>query len=217
MNGFADMLVGFAVNLIAVAFVIRFMYYPANRDKSYVLTFFALSTALYFVLRILMEHGNFSVEVGFGLFAVFSVLRFRSDPIPMRELGYLFVIIAFPIVNAILGAQDTVAQLLFADLIIVASLFAIEQGWGFEYETRQVINYERIELIKPENRRLLLQDLLDRTGLIVNRVEIRRIDLLRDTAELVVYYDAHPQRNMRQLEATEMPAELDYSEMHSIR
>ena len=217
MNGFADTLIGFGLNLIAVAVVIRFMYFPANRDKSYVVTFFALSTVLYFVLRLLMEHGNFSVEVGFGLFAVFSVLRYRSDPIPMRELGYLFVIIALPVVNAILGAQSAYVELLFADLVIVAILFAVEREWGFAYETRQVINYERIELIKPENRSLLLQDLHKRTGLIVNRVEIRRIDLLRDTAELAVYYDAQPQSDVHQRGVTELLPEGEYNEIHSVR
>jgi hypothetical protein len=218
MSGFTETLVGFGFNLLAVILVIRFMYYPDNRDKSYVVTFFALNTVLYFVLRLLMAHGNFSIEIGFGLFAVFSILRYRSDPIPMREMTYLFVVIALPVVNAILGAEGAYAELLLADLLIVAILFAVEQEWGFAYEMRQIINYERVELIKPENRILLLQDLHKRTGLAVHRIEIRRIDLLRETAEIAVFYDAGSQNDARQPSfAGLLPPDGEYDELQPLR
>jgi len=183
-----DLLVMFLLNFAVTAFLIRFVYYPSRRSKDYVFTFFAFN-AVTFLVSTLLAGVDISVSFSFGLFAVFSILRYRTDPIPIREMTYLFVFMALPVVNAVLIGQGQWASLLVANITMVVLLYVIEKEWGFAYETKKSITYEKIELIRPENRRLLLEDLRQRTGLDITRVEIGRIDFLRDTAELKISYN----------------------------
>jgi hypothetical protein len=188
MNTFIDLLLGFAINLAVVLVIVRFIYYPQQRDKQYVFTFVAFNTIIFFVMS-LVNNTNISIGVGFGLFAIFSILRYRTETIPIREMTYLFIIIALPVLNALLLASGSYAELAVADLATVAVLYTLERGWGFTYENRKSITYERIDLIRPQNWALLLADLRQRTGLPITRIEIGRLNFLRDTAEIHVYYD----------------------------
>jgi len=189
MNTLVESLLGFGINL-AVAFVIvRFIYYPQRRDREYVFTFFAFNTIIFFVMGLLNSTG-LSIGVGFGLFAIFSVLRYRTTTIPIREMTYLFVLIALPVVNSILLAASNYTEFAVANAGVIAVLFVLEHGWGFHYEARKTIVYERIEMIRPENWPLLLEDLRQRTGLPIKRLEIGRMNFLRDSAEITIYYDA---------------------------
>jgi len=189
MNTLVESLLGFGINL-AVAFVIvRFIYYPQRRDREYVFTFFAFNTIIFFVMGLLSSTG-LSIGVGFGLFAIFSVLRYRTTTIPIREMTYLFVLIALPVVNSILLAAGDYTGFTVANAGVIAVLFVLEHGWGFHYEARKTIVYERIEMIRPENWPLLLEDLRQRTGLPIKRLEIGRMNFLRDSAEITIYYDA---------------------------
>lgn len=124
-----------------------------------------------------------------GLFAIFSVLRYRTSPMSTREMTYLFVVIALPVMNSTLMIEQAWTALIGANAIVLAVLFWLEQEWGFHYESAKAIRYKRIELIRPENHALLLADLHERTGLPIKRFTIGRINLLNDSAELVVYYD----------------------------
>jgi hypothetical protein len=133
-----------------------------------------------------------SVGVGFSLFAIFSVLRYRTDPIPVREMTYLFVLMALPVIDSVLLSQGSYLAMLIANAMIILVLAAVEKGWGCRYEHKKSITYEKIELIKPENHDRLLADLRERTGLPVTRVEIGKIDFLRDVAELRIYYQQSP-------------------------
>lgn len=187
MSAFSDFVLNFGFNF-AVAFVIvRFIYYPLKHNKNYVFTFLAFNTVIYFVLSLLTSV-DLSIGVGFGLFAIFSVLRYRTDPMPAREMTYLFVIIALPVMNSVLLTGGNYMELVTANALVVAVLYVLEQGWGFRYDTSKRITYERIDLIRPENREQLLADLQQRTGLTITRVEVGRINFLRDTAELRIYY-----------------------------
>ena len=188
MNTFIDLLLGFAINLAVVLVIVRFIYYPQQRDKQYVFTFVAFNTIIFFVMS-LVNNTNISIGVGFGLFAIFSILRYRTETIPIREMTHLFIIIALPVLNALLLAGGSYAELAVADLATVAVLYTLERGWGFKYENRKAITYERIDLIRPQNWALLLADLRQRTGLPITRIEIGRLNFLRDTAEIHVYYD----------------------------
>ncbi len=117
------------------------------------------------------------------------MLRYRTDEIPIREMTYLFVIIALPVMNSVLMAAGSFAELLAANGFVVALLLVLEKGWGFHYEASKKITYERIELITPANGEALLSYLRQRTGLPIKRVAVGRIDFSRDVAEIVVYYD----------------------------
>ncbi|CUS04829.2 conserved membrane protein of unknown function [Candidatus Promineifilum breve] len=181
-------ILGAALNMVVALLIVRFIYYPATQDKTYVFTFLAFNTVIYFVLGMLTS-ATLSVGVGFGLFAIFSVLRYRTDEMPIREMTYLFIVIALPVMNSVMMSASSIPWLLVANGTIVALLYALEKEWGFHFAGSKRVVYDRVELITPANQDRLLADLRERTGLPVERVEVRRIDFLHDTAELMVYYD----------------------------
>ena len=179
---------GAALNLFVAVLIVRFVYYPVTQDKTYVFTFLAFNTVIYFVMGLLTS-AELSVGVGFGLFAIFSVLRYRTDEMPIREMTYLFIVIALPVMNSVLMSDANITRLLIANGTVVALLYALEKEWGFHFAGSKVVTYDRVELVTPDNRERLIEDLRQRTGLPVDRVEIRKINFLNDTADLTVYYD----------------------------
>jgi hypothetical protein len=185
------LVLGFLLNFSVALLIIRGIYYPVRRNREYVLTFFALNTSV-FLISSLLGGIDLSVGFGFSLFAIFSVLRYRTDPIPVREMTYLFTLMALPVVDAVLLSQSSYLALLIANGTTVLVLYIVEKGWGSPYEEKKPITYEKIDLIRPENHDRLLADLRERTGLPVTRCEIERINFLRDVAELQVYYEPRP-------------------------
>jgi hypothetical protein len=188
MNPLVESITGFGINLAIVFVIVRFIYYPQRRDKDYVFTFFAFNTVIFFVMG-LLNNADLSIGVGFGLFAIFSVLRYRTSTIPIREMTYLFVLIALPVLNSIMLREGYYEEFAVANLATIGVLYVLEHEWGFRYEARKTITYERIDMIRPENWSLLLEDLQQRTGLPIQRIEIGKLNFLRDTAEITIYYD----------------------------
>lgn len=188
MVSLADFLLGFTLNLVVALIIVRFIYYPLSRSKAYVFTFIAFNTIIYCALAF-MTSVEMSMGVGFGLFAIFTILRYRTDPIPIREMTYLFVLAALPILNFAVFNNGMLPALLLANLLLIALLYWLEIGRGFHYETAKKIRYERIDLIRPENQGLLLADLKERTGLAITRIEVGKLDFLRDTADIILYYE----------------------------
>jgi len=178
---------GAALNLAIVLVIVRFIYYPVTQNKRYVLTFVTFSTLTYFVLGLLTSV-DLSIGVGFGLFAIFSVLRYRTDEMPPREMTYLFVSIALPIMNSVLMEDGEIVQLLASNAFVIVVLYVLEKGWGFRFDESRNVIYDRIELVAPERRDELVADLKTRTGLAIKSVEVMRLDLLRDIAELRITY-----------------------------
>ncbi len=190
----AELLLGFFVNLFVSIVIVRFIYYPLRHDKNDVFTFVAFNAVIFFVMTYL-ANAQLSVGVGFGLFAIFSVLRYRANAISTREMTYLFILIALPVMNSVLMSQREWLNLAVTNGIIVAVLFVLEQGWGFRYEGFKVVKYDRIDLLKPEKHAALLEDLRHRTGLPLTRFEIGRINLVEDTVSLYVYFDEPRKRH----------------------
>jgi hypothetical protein len=126
--------------------------------------------------------------VSFGLFAVFSILRYRTEDIPIKEMVYLFIIIAVALVNAMSTKKVSVAEIAFANIMILVMIYTLENIWLMRHESTRTIVYEKIDLIKPENYSLLLQDLRERTGLNVHRAEIKNTDFQTDTARITIFY-----------------------------
>ena len=143
----------------------------------------------------LLTSVELSIGAGFGLFAIFSVLRYRTNPMPARDMTYLFVLIGLPVINAGLLAGAGWAAVVIANGAIIAVLYVLEKGWGFHYEQSQRITYERVDLVKRENYGLLLEDLRQRTGLPIKRVEIGHINYLRDATEIKIYYEDSAEGN----------------------
>ncbi len=187
LSGF---LLGAAFNLVSVLVLVKGIYYRHTPKRDYVFSYLAFSVVVYCVMA-LLARSELSIGVGFGLFAIFSVLRYRTEETPFREMTYLFVVIALPVVNALLVPAGDAALAAAANVLVLAVVYVVERGWGFRFELRQPVLYERLDLIAPQRRSELLEDLRTRTGLEVERVEIGRIDLLRDVAELVVVYREH--------------------------
>jgi hypothetical protein len=183
---------GSLVNLLFASIIVRYIYYPRNGEHTYIFTFLAFNTVVYFIMG-LFTSVEISIGAGFGLFALFSVLRYRTETVPIREMTYLFVMVALPVLNSILLRTGAYAQLLLSDAVIILILWALEKGFGFRPELRrkQVV-YEKIDLVRTDRREEMIADLRERTGLDVVRCEVERIDFLRDTAEISVYYAGGP-------------------------
>lgn len=187
MSGTLEFLIGFILNFGVALLVVRFIYYPMTHNKPYVFTFMTFNTVIYFVLSFLASV-ELGIGVGFGLFAIFTILRYRTDPIPIREMTYLFVIAGLPVMNSAGASAGTWVELAVANVAILAILYVLEREWGFRYDSYKMITYEKIELIKPQNRALLVADLQERTGLSIKNIVVGKINFLRDTAELKVFY-----------------------------
>lgn len=196
MIDMGNFLLSFGLNLLAAVLIVRFIYYPSNHNKSYVFTLLALNTVLFFVLSVLTSI-ELGIGVGFGLFAIFSILRYRTDTIPIREMTYLFVVAALPVLNSAGASGQAWPQIIAANAAIVAVLVVLERGWGFRFESSKEVVYEKIDLIKPERRAELLADLRQRTGLEIKRVSIGKLDFLRDTVRMTIYFDAPPNGQMQ--------------------
>jgi glucose dehydrogenase len=186
---------GFALNLVIAILIVRFIYYPAKQNKNYVFTFLAFNTIIYFVMSVLST-AEIGVGVGFGLFAIFSVLRYRTNAMATREMTYLFVLIGLPVINSVMMREANWITLAALNVAIVAILYVLEREWGFTYTSAKNIRYERLDLVRPENHQALLADLRTRTGLPVTRVEIGSIDLINDSARLRIYF-AEPRTQRR--------------------
>jgi hypothetical protein len=188
MTELATFLLSFGFNFLVALVVVRFIYYPTTHNKSYVFTFLAFNTVIYFVLSF-MTSIELGMGAGFGLFAIFSILRYRTDPMPIREMTYLFIIAALPVMNSAGGSAAIWPQLVAANVIVLAIMLVLEKEWGFHYEASKSIVYEKIELVRPDRRTELQADLEKRTGLKIKHLAIGRLDFVRDTANLKIYYD----------------------------
>ena len=182
-------LIGFVFNLLIAFVLVRFIYYPSTHNKRYVFTFVAFNTVIYFVLSFLTSI-ELSIGAGFGLFAIFTILRYRTDPLPVREMTYLFIVVALPVMNSVSSDSSLWPQLLAANAAVLVIMFILEKGWGFRYETSKQIMYEKIELIRPDRYAELKADLEDRTGLRIKKITVGKVNFLKDTANISVYYDA---------------------------
>jgi len=178
---------GMGVNLIASLIITRGIYYPQRKAQDYIFTFLAFSTVIYLVMG-LFTSVELSIGVGFGLFALFSVLRYRTDTVPIREMTYLFVMVALPIMNSILFTSGQYEKLALSDGMIIIVLWILELKWGFQYNQRKLVHYEKIDLVRADRHDDLMEDLRDRTGLPIVGIEIMEIDFLRDSAEIMITY-----------------------------
>lgn len=184
---FFELIIRFSFNLLIVGVIIRLIYYPITKRKDYLFTYILISTIIFLLCFML---GSVKLQLGFalGLFAVFGIIRYRTNPMPIKEMTYLFVIIGISVVNALTNKKVSYAEVLFTNLVLVAIVYGLEKIWLLRHESCKLITYEKIELIKPEKHNELIADLQERTGLKINRIEIGKIDFLRDTARLSVYY-----------------------------
>ncbi len=179
---------GFILNLLSAFIIVRFVYYPRGRCNNFVFTYLAFNTVIYFIMG-LFTSIELSIGTGFGLFALFSILRYRTETVPIREMTYLFVMAALPILNSVLWGLGQYDRLLIINVLIILTIWFLDRAWGFNREQFQMnVKYEKIELITREKREEMLKDLSERTGLVVHDFEILKINFLRDVAEIKITY-----------------------------
>ena len=184
---FFKLIVKAAFNLSIILLIVRYIYYPITKNKDYLFTYLLISLTV-FLSRILLDSVKIELAFALGLFAIFGIIRYRTDPIPIKEMTYLFLVIGVSVINALANKKISYSELVFANLLIVAVTYGLEKIWLLRHETRKNIIYEKIDLIGPEKRQELLADLKNRTGIDVVRVEIRRVDFLKDIAYLRIFY-----------------------------
>jgi len=187
LDNFTELLFRFVLNLLVVTIIVRLLYYPSSRRKDYLFSFMSIST-LVFLLCFLLESVKLQLGFAFGLFAIFGILRYRTNSIPIKEMTYLFILIGLSVINALVNKKISWAELIFTNLALVALVFGLEKLWLLKHESRKIILYEKIDLIQPDKREALKQDLEKRTGLKINRLDVGRIDYLRDTVRVIIYY-----------------------------
>lgn len=180
-----DFLVRFLFHLVSLFVLVRFLYYPQNRNRNLTFSFLVFGMVIFFVMFFMIQ-AKVSLGFAFGAMAIFSILRYRTDPMSTKDLTYLLVVIGLSVLNAILTFQPV--QLLTVNALLLSITFFAERIPGLETGRTANVQYERLELIVPERRHELIADLEKRTGWIVRGFEVGDIDFLKDTVLLRVMY-----------------------------
>ncbi len=186
-DDFFKMLFRFGINIIFLTQIIWFLYYKKSKRKDYLFTYYMISIIVFFLCFTLKKY-ELDIGMALGLFAIFGIIRYRTDPIAIKEMTYLFVVIGVSVINALANSKMSYAEIITGNLIIVISITLIERYWLLQHEVSKQIVYENMENIGPERYAALKLDLERRTGLSINRVTIGDIDFLKDTAVITIYY-----------------------------
>ena len=184
------------IDVLSMVVLVRFIYFRIYKKKDYLFTFF-LFNIIIFIITYLMNKVDMSLGAAFGLFAVFSMLRYRTEGISTKDMTYLFIVIAIGLICAV--SKGTYFELGLICTILIAFTYALDGNWLVRNELVKTIQYENIELIKPENYNALIDDLKKRTGLNIHRASVNRIDFLKDIAVVKIYYyeDSMPKLSVK--------------------
>ncbi len=181
------LIIRFLINLFFLTGIIRYVYYKKTPRKSYLFTFYMISI-ISFLICFALKKFEMEVGMGLGLFAIFGIIRYRTNPMRIREMTYLFLVIGLSVINA-LSNKLSYAEVFFINGIVWIIIYIMENWWLQSNEADKTIIYEKIENIKPVNYDILIADLENRTGLKINRAIVGKIDFLKDTAEIKIYFD----------------------------
>jgi len=191
-NGFAffeklgpKFFIRLTIDLISVFILIRFLYFPVYKNRENFFTLFIFNLII-FLITFILNKSDMSMGAAFGLFAVFSMLKYRTEGISTKDMTYLFLVIAMGLITAL--SKGSWLELSFINLIILIFTAALETTLLMKKEVSKTVQYENIEMIKPEFRTQLTADLENRMGIKINRIVIGKIDFLKDTAVIRVYY-----------------------------
>jgi len=175
---------GIGIDITTMLLIFGLIYFPNYRHKEFMFTFF-LFNIIIFIITFVLNKTNISMGAAFGLFAVFSMLRYRTEGISMKEMTYLLIAIALGLINAI-GLHFM--PLLVFNSIFFVFIFVLDHPMVFKQEYSKTVIYENIDLIRPENQELLMEDLRKRTGFDIHRYSIMSFDFLKDSTNITIYY-----------------------------
>lgn len=185
---FGELVLRFALNLAVIVVIVRYLYYTTSRRKDYLFSYIMISTVI-FLLCFLLNSVKLQIGFALGLFAIFGIIRYRTDAISIKEMTFLFIVIGVSVINALANKKISYAELFFTNLVIIFLVWLMERIWLVNKEGKKIIEYEKIALIKPEKEAELLADIRERTGLDVTRMEIGKIDFLRDSARIRIFFN----------------------------
>lgn len=182
------------VNLLSSFILVRLIYYNTHKNKDFLFTFF-LFNLLIFIVCALLSTAAIQMGFAFGLFAIFSFIRYRTVTVPIKEMGYLFASLTIGIVNALAVPGPYFSVIIACNLLIIGVILMLDRFVNLSHENMKEVVYERIDLIVPERREEMISDLKMRTGLPIHRLEVRSINFLRDVAYIAVFYYADENEN----------------------
>lgn len=190
VEDYIELLVRFGLNLLVTVFIVVGLYAKSSKRKDFYFTYIAISIVI-FLLCFLLE--SVKIELGFalGLFAIFGIIRYRTDAIPIKEMTYLFVVIAISVINALANKKISYAELITTNLLVMGGLYILEKILNLRQEISQRIVYEKIENMHADKKEELMADLIARTGINIKRIEVDRIDFLRDVAIIYIFFDVN--------------------------
>jgi Domain of unknown function (DUF4956) len=184
----------FALNLIVILILVRWFYFSTTRRKDFLFTYILISSIV-FLLCFLLQ--NVILQIGFalGLFAIFGIIRYRTQSIPIKEMTYLFIIIGISVINALANIAS-ISEIVLTNLIIIFITYGLEKKWLLRHESSKSIIYEKIDLIKPEHHKELIDDLQKRTGISkISRIEIGEVDFLKDVCRIMIFFETSDRRD----------------------
>jgi len=188
---FGVLFIRYIFNLFITVMVVN-LYYRFSKNKDFLFTFIAFNSLIFFMVYI-MSKVDIGVGFGFGLFALFSILRYRTEAIEIKEMSYLFVVITLGVLNALITDKFSYAELVAINILIVLLTYGLERLMVRQTLTSQNIIYEKIENITPSRKNILMNDLQNRTGLVIQSFKVKNIDFLRDVVNITLYYDKNEQ------------------------
>ncbi len=186
-DDFYKMMVRLLINTIFLIGIIKFSYSKYSDKKEYLFTFYLIGIVVFFLCFTLKKY-ELDLGMALGLFAIFGILRYRTVPLEVKEMTYLFIVIGISVMNALSNKKMSYIEILSANSVILLALYYFERFSSKNKTQKREIVYETIENIRPQNRDILIKDLENRLGVRVVNVEIGNVNFLRDTASITVYY-----------------------------
>jgi hypothetical protein len=186
-DDFYKMMFRFLINIGFLTIIIRFLYYQNSKRKDYLFTYYLISIIVFFLCFTLKKY-ELDLGMALGLFAIFGIIRYRTDPIEIKEMTYLFVVIGVSVINSLANKKMSYAEIIGANAIIVLVLTVLERYWTLKHETIKSIVYDNLENIKPQNYSYLKSDLEERTGLNIHKISVGKIDFFKNVAQITIYY-----------------------------
>ena len=186
-DDFYKMILRFFINLFFLTAIVKYIYHKHNQNKDYFFTFYAIGIVVFFLCFTLKKY-ELDLGMALGLFAIFGILRYRTVPLDVKEMTYLFVIIGISVMNALSNKKMSYIEIVTANSAIVFGLYWLELYWSSNFMLSKKIVYETIENIHPSNHEKLKKDLEERLGIVIYDFEIGDVNFLRDTAQITIRY-----------------------------
>lgn len=194
-NDFEKLLFKFIITFVFIFIVVRGLYYPNARKKEYAFSYMMLGIVIFFISFTLKKY-ELGTGMALGLFAIFGIIRYRTDTMPVKEMTYLFIVIGISVMNALASKKVSYVEIMFTNIVIVGVSFALELVWlrnvviekTVKVELKQSLIYNDLTLLTPDKKDELMADLVMKTGLEINRIKIELINYKDNTAHIILYY-----------------------------